>query len=544
MQDATTLPNRIREETDGSSAAGPASCWTLRDSLAEYFVAVVTAVLTLCVFFPGSRFLPVPFNHDDFHALSGCPGQWDGPWEQDSSASLSGLIAKLRCHALWPRPVSFNVIWGLGRLGETPFYVGLLLTVALLPLLAVHLVLGFFRCRPGPWIVVALTAGVTCGFFLFEQSPFFYRLGGMYTNLTSLLLGFLAIHCFRRHFDGSRLAYAAGAALVVATAFSKEDMLLFVPMAVSADWWVRRREDAGRMPLAKLVQAFVPMFIAVVLLVAWNRYVVPSPFTNGTSEDYKLSLGPRHLAIQLWHYITATRSSRIMFGALLAASLLGVLRGRGRWASLAMFPLVLSLIGPFCVLPFSHFSEYYSVSWLSLVLAFALVGIGLNCQSWLPHRLSALAWGGPIVVVLALIVGGTNTATARHELAGWLNEQQENSRYAIEQLVRRKGEFAAADTVIVRGVDEGLSPWTRCDGRYLNAKLGRPIRWLVVAHPGSVLDHWMSRFPVQSGSVAMVYEADLAQFPGAAVLEFDKEFNLTTRSPGRLAAAPVAPSRH
>jgi hypothetical protein len=531
-------------ETARPCAAAPASCWTFRDFVAEYAVAVVAAVLTLYVFFPGSEFLPVPYNHDDFHAFSGCPGPGDCPSEQNTAGGLSGFVAKLRCHILGPRPVSCNVIWGLGRLGETPYYVGLLLTVALLPLLAVHLVLGLFRYRPEPWIVVALTAGVTCGFFLFEQSPFFYRLGGMYTNLTSLLLGFLAIHCFRRYFDGSRPAYTAGAVLFLAAAFSKEDILLFVPLAVTADWWVRRRESAEWMPLAKLVQALVPMFIAVVLLVAWNRYVVHSPFTNGTSEDYKLNLGPRHLAVQFWHYVTATRSARIMFGALLAASLLGVLRGRGRWASLAMLPLVASLIGPFCVLPFSHFSEYYSVSWLSLVLAFSLVGIGVNCQCWLPRRLSALAWIAPILVLLVLIVGGISSATARHDLAGWLNEQQENSRYVIEQLVRRKGEFATADTVVIRGVDEGLSPWVRCDGRYLNAKLGRPIRWLVVAHPGSQLDHWMSRFPVQSGSVAMVYEADLAQFPGAAVLEFDRDFNLTTRSPGRLAAVPAAPSRH
>jgi hypothetical protein len=233
-----------------------------------------------------------------------------------------------------------------------------------------------------------------------------------------------------------------------------------------------------------------------------------------------------------------------MFGALLAATLLGVLSGQGRRVALAMFPLAASLIGPYCVLSSSHFCEFYSLSWLSLVLALALVGIAVNCQCWFPRRISVLAWIAPIALLLVLIVGGRHSVETRGSLAGWFNRQQENSRYVLEQLERRKAEFATADTVIVRGLDEGLSPWTRCDGRYLNAKLGRPIRWLVVAHPGSQLDHWMSRFPVQSGSVAMVYEADLAQFPGAAVLEFDRDFNLTTRSPGRLAAVPAAPSRH
>ena len=58
---------------------------------AQYATAVLLAVVTATVFFPGNAFLPVPWQHDDYNNLSGHPFQF-----------------------FCSRPVSTNLIWRLG----------------------------------------------------------------------------------------------------------------------------------------------------------------------------------------------------------------------------------------------------------------------------------------------------------------------------------------------------------------------------------------------------------------------------------------------
>ncbi len=158
--------------------APPASYgWCLFcNGLAQYATATVVAATVLAMFFPGNCFLPVPWQPEDYTFL----------------AAAAHLHNGFGVELFSTRPVSTNILWRLGMLGETPFYITMFLLATLIPVLAVRLALRLFRCQPGPWIALGLVAGVSACTFLFEQSLWFYRYTGLVTNLTSVVFGLLS----------------------------------------------------------------------------------------------------------------------------------------------------------------------------------------------------------------------------------------------------------------------------------------------------------------------------------------------------------------
>ena len=166
---------------------------------------------------------------------------------------------------------------------------------ALLPVLAVRLALRMFRCRPGPWLTLWLIAAVSFCTFLCEDSPWFYCYTGLMTNLTSVIAGFLAAEWYCRYFDGKKTAFAIGCLLLLATAFAKEDMLLFVPLYVGAYWCILRLNGKDRARVRSLAVVYASLAVVVVTLYCWNRWIVPSPFTSnrGGGVQARLDALPR-----------------------------------------------------------------------------------------------------------------------------------------------------------------------------------------------------------------------------------------------------------
>ena len=119
------------------------------------------------------------------------------------------------------------------------------------------------------------------------------------------------------------------------------------------------------------------------------------------------------------------------------------------------------------------------------------------------------------------------TADFRRSFTAFLNEHQQNNRYLVQQVLHRQAEFAGAETIAIEGLDNTFSPWLLCDGQYINAELGRQVKWLLVAKPDSLAATQMTGGRAQTGQVKLVSEQDLAAFPAIPVLQFDQHLNLT-----------------
>ena len=411
---AGDCPGRVKQTLLGSRP-NRTMYNTVQQWMTQYAASLLIAVFVLMVFFPGNQFLPVPWQHDDYTNLAGHLHYFVG-------YPIKLFVA---------RPVSTNVIWWLSAAGDTTFFVGMLLLAALLPLLAVRLALRLFRLSVGPWHVLWITAAVSFGMFLYEQSLWFYRYTGLMTNLTSVISGMLAAGCFSRYFDGKKLAGAAGCVLLAASAFAKEDMLLFVPVFATADWWICRGESPDRPSLRSLALIYGWFALVVALLFVWNRWIVSSQFTSGVGH-YRLSLAPTHILGQLWGYAVASRTPQVMSLALVIASASGLLRSGRRVAALSAIPLVVSLMLPYAPLP--RFIEYYCLNWLPIGLAMSLIGIAVawrprgdcqngtvslprgDCPNFRGHRREALVeqkWDCPLHRYFHLAVGPPR-GPARH----------------------------------------------------------------------------------------------------------------------------------
>ena len=484
----------------------------LCNGLVQYAAATMAATAVLIVFFPGNRFLPVPWQHDDYYFLA-APNHFHNGFGVDF---------------LHTRPVSTNVLWLVGMLGESHCYIAMLLAAALIPVLSVHLALRLFGCRPGRWNVIGLAAGVSACTFLFEDSLWFYHYMGLVTNLTSVILGLLSAYSFSIWFDGRRIGFVAGSLLFLASAFAKEDMLLFVPLFAATEWSIRRWHAVNRLPVSRLASVFGAVALTGGLLFTWNRWVVPSPFTGNQSDAYRLSFSMSHMVRQFWNYIAATHLSKMAFVVLIAAGLIGVLRPQRRLAAIAMIPLIVALILPYAVLP--RFFAYYSLNWFSLVVSLSVVCIATNCREWYPSRFASTIWLAPVAILVAIFAMSPTSARSRHYLTAWLNVHQEQNQYVLEQLLHHRDELAGADTIAVRGADEFYSPWLLSNGAYLNMKIGHKVHWLFVVKPRSLAAQFVNSGALPPGDVAVVLEKNLLFHACDAVLSFDNNLNMSVQT--------------
>ena len=383
-----------------------------------------------------------------------------------------------------------------------------------------------------------MAAGVSACTFLFEHSLWIYRYTGLITNLTSVNFGLLAAYGFSLWLDGRRAGFVAGCLLFLASAFAKEDMLLFVPLYACAEWSIRRWHGTDQTPLSRLACTLAAVAMVGGLLLIWSRWIFPSPYI-GKCEAYRLSFSVPHLAQQVWRYAVASHLSKAAFIALVIASVYGTCHSPRRLAAVAIIPLVVAMILPYAVLP--RFFEYYSLNWLSLVLSLGTVCIAVNFRDRLPPRVACVAWLAPIIVLVAIFATNRSAASFRYFLASWLNLQQAENQYVLEQLEHHKDELAGADTVAIHGADEFFSPWLLSNGAYVNRKVGHEVHWLLVVAPKSLAGQYLKSNP-QTGNVSIVLERDLASYPGATVLSFDKNLNMSVQAAPRPTVSALAPT--
>jgi hypothetical protein len=193
-----------------------------------------------------------------------------------------------------------------------------------------------------------------------------------------------------------------------------------------------------------------------------------------------------------------------------------------------------SLILPYTVI--QKFAAMYSVNWLPISAALALVGIAVACRPWLPGRLSFLPWVVPASLVVAAVLSSRSATHDRLNITKAMNQRQQDNYYIVQQTLRHRAEFADADTVAIRGLDETTSPWCRTTGLYINTLLGKKRRWLLVVRPKSMvarITDEVGRGVAKVGNVEEIPEQELAAHPGIPLLRFDKSLNMTVEVVGK-----------
>jgi hypothetical protein len=476
--------------------------------LLQYAVAVLIMLIAVKALFPGNRFLPVPWHHDDFNNLA-----------------ASYHYGRMPFSVLVARPVSTNFIWLLGARGETAFYLTMLALAAAIPVLAVRLGLRLFHLRVGARSVLAMVACVTLGTFAFEHSLQYYRYTGMMTNLVSVVTGLLAAGLLADAIQGRR-SPAWGILCALLSGFAKEDMLLFVPAFAVLYAWLEAARSGQPLLTRRLGTVVLGLLLVGGAVFVWNSRVVASPFTTGADPAYRLKLSPSAVASQCFQYAAASPVATRIFLAYLALLALGLSVKGHRVAVLASAILVGALMAPYLVLP--RFFEYYSLNWLSALLAFTVAGLTATCQAWCPQswKTYGITTLLPVGALIAALLSSPAASALRGSITEWFNVQQLDNQYVIAEVVRHREEFAGCNPVALRGVDDVYSAWMKTDGAYINLQVGRPIHWLLIARPGTFAAQYMQRHPYRQGNVSLVFEEDLAQFPPLTTLQFDKNLNL------------------
>lgn len=453
-----------------------------------------------------------PLHHDDFSALAGGPG--------------------FDLHL--PRPISSNFIYMLGYYGG-PFY---FLVYACLNALALALTVCFayrmYSVKMSPWVLCCTVFLVSLSWLYTRPSVYSFQYLGLSTNLVSYIFAVLAVMVLQGGGVPFHLRTVAFTALCILTAFAKEDMVLFMLLAVS----IRVADDATRgRSVHKAVKHNVALF--AIVLAAYvgsvlHSKLVGSAFTAG-SGAYDVSHPLGNLLQNAVAFWTASPAMKVV----LSASILLIVLSVARYAVLrsaaslrdfmvSLLPLAAAL--PYLLLP--RFVDYYAISFVPMILAF--VGPGLATLASVKSR-NVLAAVVLLFPVSASAFFHQIDQQLMHWGMGWYLEHRDTSERQISAIaVNFSSELRQCDTIAVTGLSDPLGPFANNGSTYVNRVLGVAKSWRISALPGTSLAQFVATLPPKDPKwVYVASDAEALSVSGCA-LAFDKAGNGTFR---RLTAA-------
>lgn len=431
-----------------------------RDVLAVLLGAALTCLVVGWVLTPSAVF---PMHHDDYAVLG---------------ASLRDMLS------LVERPVSTCIAYVMGYFGPGFSYALLNLLMALVPGLVLSFVLRLLEVRG------TVLAGAVFGIFVFGHASAIEhgRYLGLITNLTSHAFGVCAMLLLLSGWRRQARLPLAGATLAYAlSAFAKEDFLLppllLIVYLVSED---RIRAKAGIVAEARQLPSWwtLPLAFAGLAIgsVAYN-VAVRSPFLAGvgkaaaSADPYALTLAPG----ALWHNFIRLTWESAHWQCLVWAvgTLLLVVLWPGRWrAWVLLVAITVAVILPYVPLG-NNSPEYRAFAWLPWLCAPAIVAASLGWfeRAWIPGRVVIGKLLAPATIAAALVVSDMDSA-GRQNVAGWYASTQARNALMVQFIAAHKPAFDHDGIAGVAGVD-GLSPWSKTSGRYLQRKFGLMNEWVV-----------------------------------------------------------------
>lgn len=446
-----------------------------------------------------------PWHHDDFGA----------PYAFDTLPS-------------WQvRPVLAYLVAGLAAIDGHVYYTGFLFTsfAALFAIFA--FVMVSFQIHLGSRESLAAAFVGALVWYSLPSSLQSLQYGGLFTNALSIVLGMstaLLITVYCRKIDERPWLLGAIVVLTLLTAFSKEDMVVFLPLVTA--FWGFKREASGqhrsRLAVLMLMAAIVGIFALSLTYSKW----LGSPFIGG-SGPYDTSNWAWNTIENASRYATASQGQIfvILVSLLIFIAALWRLRSTPELAT----PVVrlafvcacaAALAAPYLPLP-RHF-DYYSMNFIPLITFSLVPGLTLCIAGLRP--LSALG-SFAVGITCSIIWIAVFIADFRQNYyaINWLTMVRERSHRQIASLrLARSSGLNKCRDVLVTGTSQAFGPFISTGSAFLRHALALPAEnWMIVAEPDSIAWNFASTRTF-GADWQYVESASLAR-KGSCRLEYDKD---------------------
>lgn len=439
----------------------------------------------------------------------------------DDYAVLGASLDDLKI--LIERPVSTNLAYLMGYMGPDFSYALLNLLAGVVPGLALAFVLQLFRAE------TSVAAGVVMGVVVFGHFSAIEheRYLAVITNLTSHVLGstsmLFLLSGWRRRAPAS--IYVA-VTLYALSAFAKEDFLL-PPLLLVGFLALQEKHGSGessdsgqRRSALRLMGILAAIAFASV---AYNL-LLRSPFLSGVggagrvpADPYALTLSPSAL---LDNFERLTLGYAYWQCVAWAVSLVVLVL---LWPDRIFEATLLGLMTIVIVLPYvpigNNAPGYRAFAWLPWLTTPMVL---LASMGWSERlRLLPVRHAGKILVPLVLAASFTVfqlDATERIKVADWYRRVQAANASMVKFIIAWKPAIDHDGIVGVVGV-EGLSPWSKTKGTYLQRNLGFSNEWVVFVDKPTV---FFPLGPGMPGSKISVRSLDaVCQSPNMLIIDFD-----------------------
>jgi len=418
------------------------------------------------------------------------------PWHHDD---FSGLAETSTYTFRAVRLFSSNSIVFLARLGSTAYYLSFFaICLSYLAFAALLAKISFDVKLSGRFNFAFGFAGSAIWFAQSSSAQMIQYLG-LITNGLSALLGFaamLTLHVYWRS-RHCPLLLVLFVFLCAGSAFSKEDMCLFLLWGILLNGVVISFERNTSAAIAKCIIPFLVVLIAYGASLS-HDVVYGSAFLTGKSQAYDLSHPVKNIIANVGFYFACSRSTLVLSLFWVAAgifALVQLIRSHVftplLYGTLFVSGSYFALLAPYLVLP-RHF-DFYAMNFLPL-LSFGTIPFVYLILKKMTVKIAL-----PSALIIALIVGyafyKTDHVDREAELS-WLKMLRERSLKEIQETKRAADlGLATCDSVLVSGVSDEIGPFHAVSTSYFKGKLGLSMNWVMKVEPDTRLDTWRMARP-------------------------------------------------
>ena len=497
------LKTTVRDCRDGDQSTGSSSLLILLGLILGWIVihgpyVSVSSIMT-------------PWHHDDFRALSWPPG-----------FSISST-----------RVVSTNFISFLGQFSPIAYYsVFFAICFSCLTLAARIALIVFGVTFNSLWNFAFGITGAIAWFSQASSSQMFQYLG-LITNGLSLLFALSAILLLLNRSQPLRLSRDLGAVLIffllcLASAFSKEDMVLFLLWGtiVAAS---RVAYNDGRTTGLIFVRLPVAIILFAYLAAFLHAYVYGSPFVTSRPGPYDLSDPIKNVIASSRFYLTESRASLLLVlywmscaTGVVALSIYHRSLSQYFWGSVFILGSYLALLAPYLMLPRQF--DFYAMNF-SPLLCFGIAPASYVAVRAIFPRLK-LSLASTSAIAVAAVVGLLFyhlEAWGRVATLAWLQTIRERSFVQIQETLRAADlGLNSCKEVAVFGVSDELGPYLAESASYMKKRLGVSAKWSISTEPNTRLDDWSKAREHVFSELKYVSSREAPAVPGCR-LEFDSK---------------------
>lgn len=426
------------------------------------------------------------------------------------------------------RPVSTNLVFFMGGMGQNFSFFLLNFLTVLIPILVLYFVSSLLNARIGLVGVLVFSAMTFFHHSTFEHSKFL----GLITNLSSHFFGCLTLvlllHARQKL---SWVLVLVSAFFYALSVFSKEDFvlppLLFIVYFILKLYFPvfegRAKNTVDTDRARKWVAIVALLLTSIAFLSILYSVIFRNPFVAGAVGDlsgnspYAVVVSPKVFLASLIKltFEYAPVSTGACIGALI---FVGVFSQTRRFESAIIFLVVFSLILPYALIP-NRSLPYRAFGWLpwfyATFVVFLSLLLGGEFRKWVKDEVARFLAGFLFLLCTLLLYMNRDSVLS---VANWYALNQDINLRMLNTLQYHKDILDNEMLVGVVGVS-GLSPWSNSNGAFLKNKLGLSNRWVVFVD-GSSIYYRVADFQGDS-YINVVSAGEICNLQQKLLIEFD-----------------------